>query len=212
MVDDDDFDNDDTIKNGDSSEASVTTLSALSKLQTADTAPSNVYAPAYITPVNDGGGNTANNGTAAFDLNVEQAEYANQILNHYGANGNGRDDFWVAYIQIAYQGGVLRDFDPNTEANSDLGVTGAVTLNSIGADCSGMPQGGVYTFSYQEVMHDAFAAISLANDNVTTPHELGHQFGLDHIANTLMGSGYNNNNFAPDHLHILRCRVRSPGL
>jgi hypothetical protein len=214
IYDDDDYDGDDAWK-GDENETSIGSLNAFAKMQTSDSSSSNVYAPAYIMPVYDGGGNTTNNGAATGNVNVENNNVQTRLNAHKQAAGN--DDFWVGYIQIGYQGAKLEDFDPASETTSPLAVTPALTGNSANADCTGVPQGGPGSLVYQETLRDILASVSAANDNLTAPHELGHQFGLlgDGSAGGpygIMDGGYNVSNFAAAHLHILRCRVKSPGL
>jgi hypothetical protein len=150
LFDDDDYDSDNPWK-GDEDEASIGTLNALANLTT-----SNVYAPAYITPVNDGGGNMANNSSATGYPNIEHADVGTRINAHKQSTGN--DNFWVGYIQIAYQGGLGTDMDPATEFNNnELGITIGSPSNSVAADCSGMPQGALGSLIYQETQRDLFA-------------------------------------------------------
>jgi hypothetical protein len=215
IYDDDDYDSDNSPDNGDESETSITTLTALDKLQATDSPSTNVYAPAYIMPVYDGGGG-AFNGSATGNVNIATTDVATKLNAARGASGS--DEFWVGYIQIGYQGALSEDMDPDSElAASVAAYTPANDANSANADCSGMPQGGTGSLIYQETTRDAFASVSAANDNLTAPHELGHQFGLlgDGTAGGpygIMDGGYNVSNFVPAHLHILRCRVKSPGL
>jgi hypothetical protein len=107
--------------------------------------------------------------------NIEDADVGTRISSNKQSAGN--DNFWVGYIQIAYQGRL--GTDTSTENNNiKLGVTLSSTGNSVGADCSGMFAGGLGSLIYQETQRDLFAFSSVANDDLTAPHELGHQFGL----------------------------------
>lgn len=225
--DDDDYDDpegatdDDNPNSGDESESSIATLTALTNLTS-----SNVYAPAYITPVNDGGGNINNNGSATFELNTPNDSMT--LLNKINAarQSSGGDEYWVGYLQVGYQGDSTLDFDPDSQfSGSQLAGTpqdqgNANTSDSVNSTCSNMPRGEVGSILFQESTRDFFNIVhqanpNISNDNLVAPHELGHQFGL---RGDVFGVGWGIMGdvgiatFAPAHLHILRCRVHSPGL
>lgn len=208
IVDDDDYDNDNNPNNGDAGETIVNSLNAFSKMQNSDSATLNVFAPAYIKPVYDGGGSSV-----AFDLNLETADISGQVTPNYNSWGNGSNDFWVAYMQVGYQGSAAKDHDPSAEISVDLGIAGANTSQDIGLGCSSVPQGGLYSFVFQETIRDVFVTLSQSIDNLTAPHELGHQLGLAERTSdsTLMGDGVGNSNLHANDIHTLRCRVKSPG-
>ena len=215
IYDDDDYDGDGAWQ-GDENETSIASLNAFTKMQTSDSASSNVYAPAYIMPVYDGGGNVNNNGTVTWAANISHTSAAeqSQLNNNRGASGS--DDFWVGYMQVGYQSDTTLDFDPNSETSSLVGDTPGTTGNSANADCSGVPQGFAGSLLFQETQHDAFTFVGQANDNLTAPHELGHQFGLQGDGSSggpwgIMDGSYNVSTFVPAHIHILRCRVKTPG-
>lgn len=219
LYDDDDYDNDDPKNNGDENETSILTLNALSKMQTSDVASENVYKQAYIMPIYDGGGNINNNGSASFVLNLPNGDVQSQVTGAVvGSSGNEADNFWVAYIQIGYQPAIFNDKDPDRDVGlndeTTTGATPAYTADTIPANCSNMPFGGPGSAIYQETIRDLFGAYGVPDDLLTVPHEVGHQFGLkgDVPGFELMGaSTYNQPTFVPAHLHILRCRVKSPG-
>lgn len=211
--DDDDYDSDNNPDNGDESETSITSLNAFTKLQATDNASTNVYLPAYIMPVYDGGGG-AFNGSANGNVNIATAVIAlNRINAHRGSVGS--DEFWVSYFQVGYQGAALKDMDPDSEfGDIELGMTPSLGFANTITGCSGTPAGAVGSIIYQETQRDLFADLSESNDDLTVPHELGHQFGLDGDTDGwgLMGVDTNDAEIKPDHLHIIRCRVKSPGL
>jgi hypothetical protein len=171
------------------------------------------YAPAYILPQADGGSNTANNThNIAFLANGNGAAL-NALMQQATPAAFERDEFWVAYLANSFQGPATSDRDPQVGEAGDGGVTRSTVDNNVVA------VGGDASWVHRETCRDR-----LANDNPpaaaglptrTAPHELGHQLGLDHLAGTLMNSSLQtvpaNQGFAAQHLHLLRCRVRSPG-
>lgn len=218
LYDDDDYDISGVL-NGDEDETSIEDLVALSRIQPSDNPANNVYAHVYITPTNNGGaGNGTNyNGLADFILNVPAD--ANTIVGYLdaarGSTGKGRDDFWISYLQIGYQGDVSQDMDSDSELSSSLlGATPTLSTSDT-AGCGSVPQGGFGSLIYQEVIRDAFANLPVSIDSSTAPHEIGHQFGLKGDASgwEIMGPAPSGSSiFAPAHVNIIRCRVKSPGL
>jgi hypothetical protein len=121
---------------------------------------------------------------------------------------------------------------------SEEGLTGVISscdcLNSptcprilIGSVCSGIPAGGTISFVYQETLTDQgrdnilLPNWTIPDSEIAAPHELGHQFGLngDQPGSLFFIMDYPNNNasppsrvqFHPEHINIMRHRVRSPG-
>jgi hypothetical protein len=199
----------------------------------------NILGSAYILPNYQWASQYNNN--VPFDLNVEVTESGattpTSLLNaNRGSQLSERDDFWVAYFLVAYQGPLLEDADGNIGNNPEGGTSGITTSYSLcdcyqssscpGTACTVLPRGGFGSLIYQETMQDVhrswlFANRTFPNIETTAPHELGHQFGLlgDVVRTTFKimdYSDYRNNvvnevGFHPEHINILRRRVKSPG-
>lgn len=219
LYDDDNYDSTGPLE-GDENQTSIETRTALEKMQSSDNPTLNVFAPVYITPLNNGGGDMNNNGSAAFVLNTPNN--STTVRNHINAarQSTGSNDYWVAYFQIGYQGDIALDYDSSIEAaNGQVGGTPQDANNSntadlVNSDCSGVPRGEVGSVIFQESIRDFFDIIVPADDTLTAPHELGHQFGLrgDSGSYEIMGNSVGVSTFVPAHRHIVRCRVKSPGL
>jgi hypothetical protein len=174
-----------------------------------------VFKPCYIKAFVDGGGNedwNANN--VPFDLNVG-AETASDsyittalLTNPYGdpgrnSAGTEASDWWVVYIQGAYQEGWHRDNDPDSE-------------NGWGGHCADDLQGCLI---FLEVIRDRAAENS--QDRTTlerqiVAHEVGHQFlGGGHVGGTIMSASRpvatEQEKFSDAHKDAIRNRTPSPG-
>jgi len=216
LVDDDDFNsNDASSLRGDQGEDVVALTQTFSRMQESDDPTANVYAPAYIRPVYDGGGSASNNnGNVSFVLNVANntTGILNQINLGRSSGANESDNFWVAYVQVAYQPEALTDFDPNTESS-----TGGYTIVNGDTDdvssSAGVPIGGDGSLVFIETMRDRVRFPGSILDTITAPHEVGHQFGLKGDA-AGFGIMFNSSEppvFVDRHLNVLRWRVKSPG-
>lgn len=121
--DDDDFNEDDNLVDGDDAESLVQLEESFRYLLAEDGnhldgKPKNIYAQAYIMPEYGWAQNVANfNQTnLAFDLNVSADQTNNDELffaltNNRGSRTVERDDFGVAYFLLAYQGNSSEDAD-----------------------------------------------------------------------------------------------------
>lgn len=237
LYDDDDFNlSDGAAKRGDMGEDIEPPTETFSLMRTSDNPAENVFAPAYIRPVYDGGGNYSNDtSNVPFNLNIMPGDgpYWTQINLGMNSASNERDDFWVVYLQVGYQGPADSDYDPNN-LGGPIGLTRfdrsnvEDTADSV-TDWRQVPKGSRSSFLYLEMIQEAATRnLIFGTDNyrVVAPHEVGHQFGLrgdtyppgggvDYgIMSTSNGVVAVNPpylKFAPTHLNVLRWRVKSPG-
>ena len=139
--------------------------------------------------------------------------------NTAGTDCNESDGFWIVYLQMAYQHTTNQDHDPDVEAATS-GFTHAFLglIDDVPRDCSGVPVGGTGSLIYLETARDHDRSQSPGQTLIrerTAPHEVGHQFGLK--GDTQFGLGvmsllsHEPIQFHPRHLHVIRCRVKSPG-
>lgn len=154
-------------------------------MQDSDAAGDNLFAPAYIRPIYDGGGNSRNDeNNIALDVNTLDAEVPGQIGN--GKNATGTNDFWVSYIQSAFQGEPDGDWDPGTpdpvrDARAVLGVTlldGSILYQETITDIARHPRAV------------ANGASRPAIERATAVHEVGHQLSADHPDGAIMDRGW----------------------
>jgi hypothetical protein len=218
LVDDDDFNSNDTGNLRDDEGEDVTALSdTFSLMQNSDDPAKNIYAAAYIRPVYDGAGpvnNTNNQSDILFDLNVPTGpSVVAQIGIGQSSADNENDSYWVAYIQVAYQGDENADLDLNNEPG-----LGGITVTSSTADFvhseADVPVGGDGSLIYIETLRDLNANKGVDARRRAAPHEVGHQMGITGD-NELAPWGIMNpngaNTFDVDHLNLMRWRVHSPG-
>jgi hypothetical protein len=208
LVDDDDFNSDDsTAKDGDDAEDVDSLTTTFSLMQDSDDPAANAFAPAYIRPIYDGGGNTSNDsGRVPFVLNVASGSVETQInLGHDSEAAEG-NDFWVVYMQVGYQGRPDADEDPNGEgATGGTSVTYA-TGHTATSEAT-VPRGGPGSLVYMETMRD----FGLLFPTTAAPHEVGHQMGLADAPTGFGIMSAENTMFVDSHINVLRWRVKSPG-
>ncbi len=216
LVDDDDFNESDqppAFLDGDDGEV-VEELFSASALESA-------FASAFILPVREGNHENPN---IPFVLNVKGTSEESQMSAWRGLTGS--NDFWVSYVQIGYQGDLTEpdnrgDGDPDLEMPVS-GVTVGSCKKGKSDDCSftmtpgditsaaEVPKGGFGSFIYVEVEKEGLGGVPNVRD-LTVPHEIGHQFGLDEDGEGLMNIGGGVDSFSPNHLNLLRWRSTSPG-
>lgn len=219
LVDDDDFNSDDPQKDGDfavtQGEDVVEHSATFSLMQENDSPSQNVFAPAYIMPKYDGGGNASNNsGSTLFVLKVLNLDIAvlTQIQQDRQSDGAESDDFWVVYVKVAYQHSRELDRDPDLEGSPDPNWVLGVAFTPEAADSVSQfvnyPRGGEGSLIYLETIRDEGAPLL---DARVPPHEVGHQFGLkgDRPGFGIMSVA--TSAFVETHLNVLRWRVKSPG-
>lgn len=220
LVDNDDFNsNDGANLDGDEAEDVAAPAQVFSLMQDSDLPAQNIFAPAYIRPVYDGGGSASNHSSSvAFSLNVANVAGSinNQLSLGRNSAGNERDDFWVVYLQIGYQGDETQDIDSSTEPAAGGATTYFAAADTV-TSSAGMPQGGEGSLVFIEGSRDGDLTLRFGDDFKlrTAPHEVGHQFGLRGDAAGLgvmsqSGSG-EPLRFVDQHLNMLRWRIKSPG-
>lgn len=221
LYDDDDYNRTNPVTYGDNNEDVDRTETTFSRVQTSGDPEKNVFAPVYILPKYDGGGDFENNDDGlTFVLNLEEEDFVDQIDLGRDSGNAESDSFWVAYIQLAYQPKTSNDRDPDTDRGilpdeTDLGVTPDVlAIDVIPTDCSGVPRGAHGSLLFLEAIRDVYDLEDLKESGLTVPHEIAHQFGIlgDQSGQNIMSSELNpESTFIAEHIHLLRCRVRSPG-
>jgi len=150
-----------------------------------------------------------------------------------------RDDFWVAYFIISYQCPHAKDLDPIFELQNYpwQGVSLAHTADCLNSPVcpplqtgndppiitQTVPAGGEGAFIFMETIRDFTAkwTTQTIGERLTAPHELGHLFGVDGDEPGTLWKimGYprfdigetDSVEFHPEHINIIRSRVRSPG-
>jgi hypothetical protein len=188
-------------------------------MQTSDNRARNLYAPAYVKPVYD-----LDEGAAPFDRNVETREQARQVSN--GQNAPSSPDYWVVYLQGAFQPTTFihesptkesGDADPAGEVttagsvlrSAELGFTSAVeqtdgSLTNIGGSTV-----------YVETIRDAAQITGFTCLQIVPIHESGHQWGLTHPTSSpgIMGPCVQNmdRRFIDAHQRAIRQRRQPQG-
>lgn len=190
----------------------------------------NPFLDAYVACVND-----LPNGIAGF---VKSAYAPADLFNIHRINQGSRTsespNYWIGYVCVGFESAKTfrNDADPDKEAlilNPDgslNGITGAttggnaivpvgqpVTSNDVvfyGGECSLFPLENI-----REIRRCRDADIRLGGNRTgeMTIHEIGHQFGLDHINDTFISSQIKSFKWEidPSHVNFVRSRKSSPG-
>ena len=181
-----------------------------SLMQFSDDPARNLFAPAYIRPEYDLGTGPVQ---PSFNLNVLAFMGDNptqELLNQLSSGHDivSSNNYWVAYIQGAFQEDVLVDGDPDV---------GQVTLGSTPTHATDPPsnrqQGSLV---YIEAIRDAQRALNALQQCLgisllqqTMVHEVGHQFGLGEGPGGIMNQGcipLGDQHFLPSHIAAMRGR------
>lgn len=221
LVDDDDYNESEQMLgnlHGDEGEA-ITELADSRALLTPE--DDNVFTPAYITPVFDGGvASTNDDHSSSFQVNlfsIAVADLIAELAIGRQSAGNGADDFWVGYLRSAYQSIPAIDGDPLTSN----GVSGGIAPGNVNANtwmsAADVALGGKGLFIFHEGAreHKLFRRNPIGDiQAIVSAHEIGHLFGLDHD-DALMNMDKLQTGapraFTNKHLNNLRWRVHSPG-
>ncbi|HCA59657.1 MAG TPA: hypothetical protein DEP46_16940 [Blastocatellia bacterium] len=137
LYDDDDYNNNDVLVDGDLNEPLVMLPESFRYLSEQDGfypdgKPRNILESAYVRPEYTWAQSVANYNQTnlQFETNVEFANAQNIINRNRDSINAERDDFWIAYLLIGYQGATLSDFDgvdpanPNVNEAATQGITG----------------------------------------------------------------------------------------
>lgn len=222
------YDDDNVSGNGNGDEGYDIQRPDLSLIQDSDAPENNIYAHAYIRPEYNA---LINYTTEDVQVAVNDENTFAQIDLGLESASDERDDFWVVYIQGAYQGASTNDWDPNGEAGSPSGLTRTGVTNN---DPNTAPSGGIGTVIFAETIRDKRNSTEVqatAHPGGAPAHEIGHQFGLagDNCLDArvdpralvcqnpggidygIMSYGSTSYFFKPIHLSKLRSRICSPG-
>lgn len=230
LFDDDDYNKDDReiIKgksvpkpDGDDNEDVKAITGLFSLFEDSDLISKNSFAEAYIKPVFDGAGNPLNNNpNVSFTSNLADGRIAFENQVNLGKNSlAASDDYWVMYLQIAYQEDIVEDGDPDNE-NTLVGVGYGddSAIDELLRDTNGYPINSPTGSESRIIFVEALSDINNSTVTKTTiPHEVGHSFGLkgDSQSKDIMGndilSSKTTPKFLPNHLDIIRWRIHSPG-
>jgi hypothetical protein len=141
----------------------------------------NPFAPAYIRPVYDGGGDPANNsnlttgaGLVPFYLNTEAADVYVGVGGagvHWGSRGNNSERFWVAYILGAWQDAWRDPTGDNLPLGHDRDPDAEGT--TFGSTAAGA--GGTLVY-YEQLREHGY--LGGPDGQRTTIHEVGHALRL----------------------------------
>lgn len=231
LYDDDDFNGDSWIQGFDADNGEDITLldDSFDLMQPNDDTDCsdkfcNTFAAAYVQP--DYSWSDYNTSDIPFVQNIagdfDTADQ--QINNNRGSNTAESDDFWVIYIQVAYQRSNEADCDPNDEdcAGGFTNGLASQAKDVIRNYENEMPAGSQGSLIFIETMKDFDEnhPTETREFRITTiPHEIGHQFGLkgdNRDSQTLPIQGimgyFGGRTFVDEHLNIIRWRRKSPGI
>lgn len=222
IYDDDDFNSDNASNGfdgdqGEDIEALADTYNLLKENddRNCDDGECNVFAAAYIRP-SFAWANQHSTSDVLFVQNISEidTEIDAQVDRGRYLNSGENNEFWVAYVQIAYQPSASRDCDPNAERGCIGGITvGTIfDINDV-TNAAGVPSGANGSLIYIETMRDVHGPFNELRIR-TVPHEIGHQFGisgdLSEPTNFQLMGFSGGRNFIDRHLNVIRWRRSSP--
>ncbi len=148
-------------------------LPDLDWMQDSDDKDKNLFAMAYIRPVDDGGGGKTGEQDFPFDVNTEDDE-ANDI-KYYSKRqsvtpANNPNDYWMVYILSAFQGPFeLSDGDPDSE-NKYVGLSPFFLASDNNVAL-------IYVEGYRDACGGLDQGPGRSGLQATVIHEVGHAFG-----------------------------------
>jgi hypothetical protein len=176
LVDDDDFNRDDSADGDAGADVPAPDLSLIADGLdgTCDGSAPNVFAAAYVCPVFDVGDH---NDSVPFVLNTAAPTTAALIANYdFDAVGTEADEeFWTVYLLGAYQFIEKEDEDPNSEKST---LAAADALNGEGAT--------IFVETIRDI--DPGPTPDGCISKVVAPHEIGHLFNANHGDGGLMAT------------------------
>lgn len=223
LYDDDDFNSDNNINgfDADNGENVDQLSSTFSLMRDSDLTSENIFAAAYIRPEYDWAlPYQDTNVPFVLNLSCDQEDCVDPLVNQArNTDEFERDDFWIAYILIAYQPITAQDADPISERPSSE-QTSSTDFGDDTTDSSGVKVGADGSLFFVETSRDWGQLVPIAF-KYPAPHGLGHQLGLkgDNLSyafgvmndDAQDPGGIENPRFVPRHLNILRWRIHSPG-
>jgi hypothetical protein len=166
-------------------------------IQASDDHALNLFAPAYIRPVYDGGGNATNNTqTVGFYLNTESPNSYVAVVPGWDSRANNSARFWVAYILAAFQDSYQQmtlDKDASSEG-STLGSTASgaggslIYLESL-REGGAAAAGGRDAYERRVVAHEVGHALRIVGDYTSTLPGGGSDYATDGLMHAYMLNG-----------------------
>jgi hypothetical protein len=231
LYDDDDYNSSDGAAwDGDIGEDVRELSDTFSLMMPEDYITTNLLAAAYIQPQYNWAANRGyNQSNVDFRLNVDIDLGVTYFTTTYNNSYNGigqpeirSEDFWIAYLNICYQGNETADFDNYIETGLGGVVPNSSVINDVPSNPNQISQGGDGALIFIETMRDADDVVFEGQVRRTREwvaiHEMGHQLGL---AGDNMKQNFGIMNpprmpldamqFVPRHINVLRWRKFSPG-
>lgn len=221
LYDDDDFNSDNLLNgfdadNGEDVSALPDTFSLMQENDDQDCSDGicNVFAAAYIVPEYSWA-TPYNTSDIPFVQNVSTTQRDTikaQIERGRYATSGEDDDFWVVYVQIAYQPTVEEDCDPNRGAcTAGISVGSIFDVDNVTNEAQ-VPTGSQGSLIFIESTRDG----NDTSNNLrlkAAPHKIGHQFGINGDDASPFLMGYSPGlMFEDKHLNVIRWRRKSPGV
>ncbi|MBX3295503.1 MAG: hypothetical protein KF762_07310 [Acidobacteria bacterium] len=183
LYDDDDFDDDGGLLNGDTGEDIAEPDTSLLTANS-DDPNTNILATAYIRPVYDIVDTRDNLIFAPNVMSDAPADIRALFVAWDSSGTDTSDEFWSVYLLGSYQHTVEEDRDPSTE-DLTLGIVDAVT--TVSGEGSGAL---IFMEAHRPTEFPGYnpSPTHLSSMAVTVAHEIGHLFSCLHGDGGLMGT------------------------